>query len=58
MSKAIQVRRFSLFEKELDAEDEEITHTRKVRRIAILEKYRKHIEALLSGEDIDSHDST
>ncbi len=53
LPQAIQVRRFSLFDKELDAENQEITHTRKVRRIAIIEKYRKRIKALLDEERSD-----
>jgi len=53
LAKAIQVRRFSLFDKELDPEDQEITHTRKVRRMAIIEKYRQRIKALLADEHGD-----
>lgn len=54
LPEAIQVRRFYLFDKELDPEDQEITYTRKVRRMVISEKYRQHIEALLvdKGSDI------
>jgi len=50
LPETIHVKRFSLFDKELDAEGKEITHTRKVRRIAIIEKYRQHIKALLTDE--------
>jgi len=53
LPKAIKVRRFSLFDKELDPEDQEITYTRKVRRIAIIEKYRQRIKALLTDEHGD-----
>jgi len=51
LPKAIKVRRFSLFDKELDPEDQEITYTRKVRRTAIIEKYWQRIRALLADED-------
>jgi long-chain acyl-CoA synthetase len=40
------VRRFVLLHKELDADDEEVTRTRKVRRTVIAERYRDIIEAL------------
>ena len=44
-----QIRRFLLLHKELDADDQEITRTRKVRRGFIAEKYAPLIEALYSG---------
>jgi len=53
LPETIKVRRFSLFDKELDSESQEITHTRKVRRIAIIEKYRQRIKALLGDEHGD-----
>jgi len=50
----LRVVRFSLFEKELDPEDGEITHTRKVRRGAINEMYRSQIEALYSADEVSN----
>jgi len=44
-----QIRRFLLLHKELDADDQEITRTRKVRRAFVAEKYRALIDALYSG---------
>jgi len=46
-----QVRRFLLLHKELDADDQEITRTRKVRRGFVAEKYAALIEALYSDRD-------
>ena len=46
---ASQIRRFLILHKELDADDGEITRTRKVRRAAIFEKYGALIDALYSG---------
>ena len=46
---AARIRRFLLLNKELDADDNEITRTRKVRRRFITEKYRAVIEALYGG---------
>jgi long-chain acyl-CoA synthetase len=40
------IREFALFDKELDADDEELTRTQKVRRATVLAKYRDMIEAL------------
>ena len=37
-----RIRRFALFDKELDADDDELTRTQKVRRSTILAKYRGH----------------
>jgi long-chain acyl-CoA synthetase len=45
-----QIRRFLLLHKELDADDEELTRTRKVRRGFVAEKYANLIEALFSEE--------
>jgi long-chain acyl-CoA synthetase len=47
-----QVRRFALLHKELDADDAEITRTRKLRRRFIHERYRDIIEALY---DVTAH---
>src|SRR5262249_23147019 len=46
-----QVRRFLLLHKELDADDQEMTRTRKVRRGFVAEKYAALIEALYSASD-------
>jgi long-chain acyl-CoA synthetase len=46
-----QIRKFLLLHKELDADDQEITRTRKVRRGFIAEKYAALIEGLYSGAD-------
>ena len=46
---AARIRRFLLLNKELDADDNEITRTRKVRRRFIAEKYNAVIEALYAG---------
>ncbi|QID19093.1 long-chain fatty acid--CoA ligase [Nitrogeniibacter mangrovi] len=45
-----QVRRFLILHKELDADDGELTRTRKVRRKFISEKYGELIEALFSDK--------
>ncbi|TWT03905.1 AMP-binding protein [Reyranella sp. CPCC 100927] len=46
-----QVRRFLLLNKELDADDAEMTRTRKVRRRFVAEKYASVIEAFYSGKN-------
>jgi long-chain acyl-CoA synthetase len=46
-----QITRFLLLYKELDADDGELTRTRKVRRSVIDERYRAVIEALYAGAD-------
>ena len=46
-----QIRRFLILHKELDADDDELTRTRKVRRNFVAEKYAPLIEALYSGQD-------
>jgi long-chain acyl-CoA synthetase len=43
-----QVKRFLILHKELDADDGELTRTRKVRRVAIAERYADLIAALYS----------
>lgn len=43
-----QIRRFLVLHKELDADDEEVTRTRKVRRGFVGEKYKDLIDALYS----------
>jgi long-chain acyl-CoA synthetase len=47
----IKVRRFLLLAKELDADDAEMTRTRKVRRYYVAEKYADVIEAFYSGKE-------
>ena len=46
---AVQVRRILLLQKELEADDNEMTRTRKVRRGFVMEKYAPVIEAFYSG---------
>ena len=46
-----QVRRFLILHKELDADDGELTRTRKVRRRTIAERYQSLVEALYSGAE-------
>jgi long-chain acyl-CoA synthetase len=46
---AARVRRFLLLNKQLDADDNEITRTRKIRRRFIAEKYGRVVEALYAG---------
>ncbi len=46
---ASRIQRFLILHKELDADDGELTRTRKVRRRIIAEKYNALIEALYSG---------
>jgi long-chain acyl-CoA synthetase len=45
-----QIHRFLILHKELDADDGELTRTRKVRRGAIAEKYNVLVEALYAGK--------
>ena len=54
LPKVAKVRRFVLLYKELDADDEELTRTRKVRRKFVVERYKELIEALYGDkEEID-----
>ncbi len=48
---AARIRRFLLLHKELDADDAELTRTRKVRRRLISERYKDIISALYSQDD-------
>jgi long-chain acyl-CoA synthetase len=50
MLSGCQIRRFFVLHKELDADDGELTRTRKVRRRIIEEKFADLIEALYSGK--------
>jgi long-chain acyl-CoA synthetase len=47
---AARIQAFALFDKELDADDDELTRTNKVRRSTILGKYRDMIDRLYVGE--------
>ena len=51
---AARIREFALFDKELDADDGELTRTQKVRRGTILTKYRDMIERLYAGSSAES----
>jgi long-chain acyl-CoA synthetase len=51
LEEAMQIKRYVLLHKELDADDEEITRTRKVRRGFVVRKYEDIIEALFSEVD-------
>jgi long-chain acyl-CoA synthetase len=51
MLSGCQIHRFLVLHKELDADDGELTRTRKVRRNIIAEKYADLIEALYGGKD-------
>ncbi|MEX2409138.1 MAG: AMP-binding protein, partial [Rhodovibrionaceae bacterium] len=46
-----QIHRFLILHKELDADDGEITRTRKVRRNIVIERYAPLVEALYSGQN-------
>ena len=46
-----QIRRFLILHKELDADDGELTRTRKVRRSYIAERYQPLLDALYGGKD-------
>lgn len=48
LPESTQIKRYVLLHKELDADDEEMTRTRKVRRGFVSEKYKDIIEALFS----------
>jgi long-chain acyl-CoA synthetase len=51
LPEAIRVRRVLLLTKDLEADDAEMTRTRKVRRRFIAEKYGEVIDALYAGRD-------
>jgi len=46
-----QIRRYLVLHKELDADDGELTRTRKVRRAVIADKYAVLVDALYAGRD-------
>ncbi|MFT5740156.1 MAG: long-chain acyl-CoA synthetase, partial [Gammaproteobacteria bacterium] len=52
-----QIRRFLILHKELDADDGELTRTRKVRRSFVAERYQMLIDALYTGQQ-ECHVST
>ena len=51
LPEAARIRRFLLLHKELDADDAELTRTRKVRRRYVAERYKDIIAALYGEED-------
>jgi long-chain acyl-CoA synthetase len=51
LPRVAKIRRFVLFYKELDADDDELTRTRKVRRKFVAERYKDLIEALYGAGD-------
>jgi len=51
LPKAARVRKFVMLHKELDADDEEMTRTRKVRRSFVEERYGQLIEALYGEKE-------
>jgi long-chain acyl-CoA synthetase len=55
---AARIRKFVLLYKELDADDEELTRTRKVRRAFVEERYRKIVSALYGDEERIAIDTT
>jgi long-chain acyl-CoA synthetase len=48
---ATQIRRFLVLNKEFDADDDEITRTRKIRRRFVAEKYAAVVEAFYADRD-------
>ena len=51
LPEAQRIKRFLLLYKELDADDGELTRTRKVRRSVVAEKYADIIDAVYAGND-------
>jgi long-chain acyl-CoA synthetase len=51
LPEAARIRRFLLLHKELDADDAELTRTRKVRRGFVAERYRTLVDALYSDRE-------
>ncbi len=47
----MKIHKFLLLYKELDADDEELTRTRKVRRTFVNEKYKREIDAIYGEDD-------
>ncbi len=52
LPEAARVKKFILLYKELDADDDELTRTRKVRRRFVDEKYRDIIEGMYAGQEV------
>lgn len=52
LPKVAKIRRFVLLYKELDADDDELTRTRKVRRKFVAERYKDLIEALYGEQEV------
>lgn len=52
LPKAAAVRRFVMLHKELDADDDEMTRTRKVRRSFVEQRYAQLIEALYGDKEV------
>jgi long-chain acyl-CoA synthetase len=51
LPEATRIRRFALLNKQFDADDNEITRTRKIRRRFVAEKYAAVVDALYGGAD-------
>jgi long-chain acyl-CoA synthetase len=51
LPRVARVRRFVLLYKELDADDEELTRTRKVRRNFVIKRYQDLVNALYGDRD-------
>lgn len=51
LPKVAKIRRFVLLYKELDADDDELTRTRKVRRKFVADRYKELIEALYGDQE-------
>ena len=51
LPEAIKIRRFLLLTKDLEADDNEVTRTRKVRRRFVADKYASVIDAFYAGRD-------
>ncbi|MDA8097432.1 MAG: AMP-binding protein [Clostridia bacterium] len=52
LPEAVRIKRFVVLHKELDADDEELTRTRKVRRGFVAEKYKVLVDALYGTQDV------
>ena len=52
LPEAARIKKFILLYKELDADDDELTRTRKVRRRFVDEKYSDIIEGMFAGQDV------
>ena len=51
LPKVAKVKKFVLLYKELDADDEELTRTRKVRRKFVLQRYKELVDALYGDQE-------